>query len=152
MTRFTGSFKSALLALSLTLAACSPEPQVQFADGTQTQLSHWDDRWMVINYWAEWCAPCRHEIPELNALHEGRVGNGIVVLGVNYDGLTQPKLGEVIERMDIQFPVLLNDPQMQYGYERAQTLPMTVLINPDREVHDILMGPQTAASIKASMM
>ena len=25
-------------------------------------------RWLLVNYWAVWCAPCRHEIPELNRL------------------------------------------------------------------------------------
>ena len=124
---------------------------MEFADGSKTQLSHWDGRRLVINYWAEWCALCRHEIPELNELHESRVANGLVVLGVNYDGLSQPKLGEVIERMDIQFPVLAQDPQQQYGYPRAEQLPMTVLLNPAREVHEVLMGPQTATSIKAAL-
>ena len=140
-----------MVVIASFLGGCSPEPQVQFADGSKTQLSHWDGRWLVINYWAEWCAPCRHEIPELNELHESRVANGLVVLGVNYDGLQQPKLGEVIDRMAIDFPVLAQDPQQQYGYQRAEQLPMTVLINPAREVHEVLMGPQTASSIKAAM-
>jgi len=132
------------------LAACSIEQSIELADGSRTQASHWQGRWLVINYWAEWCAPCRHEIPELNELHEDRVGNALVVLGVNYDGLTQPKLGEVIERMDIRFPVLKQDPREQYGYGRPAQLPVTVLINPEREVHDILVGPQTGASIRAA--
>ncbi len=134
-----------------SLAACSMEEQIEFADGSRTQMSHWDDRWLVINYWAEWCAPCRHEIPELNDLHAERVAHGLVVLGVNYDGLTQPKLGEVMARMDIKFPVLKQDPQLRYGYDRAEHLPMTVLIDPDRAVHEVLVGPQTAASIMAAM-
>ena len=75
-----------------------------------------------------------------------------MVLGVNYDGLAQPKLGDVIGRMDIKFPVLLNDPQLRYGYERAVHLPVTVLINPQRDVHEILVGPQTKASIMAAML
>lgn len=140
-----------ILLLVLVAAGCSTEEQIEFADGTRTQMSHWDDRWLVVNYWAEWCAPCRHEIPELNQLHADRVANGIVMLGVNYDGLMQPKLGEVMERMDIQFPVLSQDPQLRYGYERAEHLPMTVLINPAREVHRVLVGPQTGASILAAL-
>ncbi len=144
--------KKWIFAIALVvLTGCSVEQQIQFADGSKTQLSHWDDRWLVINYWAEWCAPCRHEIPELNQLHSDRAANGMVVLGVNYDGLAQPKLGDVMERMDIQFPVLLEDPQLKYGYDRAEQLPMTVLINPAREVHEVLVGPQTAQSIKAAL-
>lgn len=133
----------------LGLSACGGE-QIQLADGSTTQSSHWDDRWLVINYWAEWCAPCRHEIPELNELHEQRVSNALVVLGVNYDGLTEDKLTDVMQRMDIQFPVLAQDPQLKYGYDRAQVLPMTVIIDPDRQVHEILSGPQTAKSIMAA--
>lgn len=136
------------LVLVLLLSfGCAPEVQIEFADGTRTQASHWDDRWLVINYWAEWCGPCRHEIPELNELHADRVGHGLVVLGVNWDGLRADKLNQVIERMEIEFPTLVVDPYQQYGYERAQQLPITVLINPAREVHRVLMGPQTEKSI-----
>ena len=40
-------------------------------------------RWRVINYWAIWCAPCREEIPELNALDDR---TDLMVFAVNYDG------------------------------------------------------------------
>jgi len=141
----------ACVALSLAASGCTPEEQIKLADGSNTQMSHWQDRWLVINYWAEWCGPCRHEIPELNELHNNRIANGMVVLGVNYDGIQPPKLNEVIARMEIDFPVLLADPQQRLGYHRPEQLPMTVIINPAREVHDILMGPQTAASITAAL-
>ena len=144
-------FATACLMAALLLTACSTEEQIRLADGGKTQMSHWQDRWLVINYWAEWCGPCRHEIPELNALHENRVANGMVVLGVNYDGIQPPKLNEVIERMEIDFPVLMEDPQLRFGYNRAEQLPMTVIIDPQRKVHDVLIGPQTAASISAAL-
>lgn len=138
------------VVLSYNAAGCAQEEQIELADGSRTQMSHWQDRWLVINYWAEWCGPCRHEIPELNQLHYDRITNGMVVLGVNYDRIQPPKLNEVIKRMEIDFPVLLADPQQRFGYDRAEQLPMTVIINPQRAVHDVLIGPQTAASITAA--
>lgn len=139
-------------ALVLAFAAgCTPEAQIRFADGSQTQASHWEGRWLVINYWAEWCAPCREEIPELNELHHARVEHGLVLLGVNWDGLPQDKLAEVAARMGIEFPVLIQDPYQEYGYDRAEQLPVTVLINPAREVHQVLVGPQNEDSIMAAM-
>lgn len=137
--------------LTLILSACSGSEQIKMADGSQTQLSHWDDRWLVINYWAEWCGPCRHEIPELNKVHQQRVSSGIVMLGVNYDGIQPPKLNDVISRMEIEFPVLLSDPQVRFGYDRAEQLPMTIVLSPEREVHEVLLGPQTAQAIMAAL-
>ena len=140
-----------LAALVLLSFGCAQERQIEFADGTRTQASHWDDRWLVINYWAEWCGPCRHEIPELNELHHARVSHGLVMLGVNWDGLQGDKLKEVIDRMEIEFPTLVLDPYQEYGYERAQQLPVTVLITPEREVHKVLVGPQSEKSILAAI-
>ncbi|MFT7651132.1 MAG: thiol-disulfide isomerase/thioredoxin [Limisphaerales bacterium] len=139
-----------IILLLVTASSCGGE-QVHFADGSQTQLSHWDGRWLVINYWAEWCGPCRAEIPELNELHDSRVQHGVVVLGVNWDGVSGEKLTGVIERMEIEFPILRDDPYQKYGYERAQQLPVTVILNPQREVVRTLMGPQTEASILANV-
>jgi len=61
-------------------------------------------------------------------------------------------LTELIDKMGIEFPTLVDDPQVRYGYERAETLPMTVIINPAREVQKILIGPQTASSIHAAVL
>ncbi|MEE2785556.1 MAG: TlpA disulfide reductase family protein [Pseudomonadota bacterium] len=132
------------------MAGCGTEQRVEFADGSHTELSQWRGQWLVINYWAEWCGPCRHEIPELNQLHAGRLNHGLIVLGVNWDGMQGQKLNDVITRMQIDFPTLIEDPYLHYDYDHVEQLPVTVLINPDREVHRVLMGPQTEQSILAA--
>ena len=85
----------------------------------------------------------------MNELHHERVQHGLVVLGVNWDGVTGEKLAGVIDRMQIEFPTLKDDPHLKYGFDKAQQLPATVLISPEREVAAVLMGPQTQASILA---
>ncbi len=39
------------------LGSCALEEEVMLADGRATQFSHWEGRWMLVNYWAGWCAP-----------------------------------------------------------------------------------------------
>ena len=139
-----------LAALAFLLAGCSPD-STPLADGTSTNWSHWNGRPIVISYWAEWCAPCRHEIPELNALHRERTETGTVVLGVNYDGFAGARLAALVERMQIEFPVLVEDPIDRWGYARPDVLPTTVIVARDGRVRDVLVGPQTRDSILAAL-
>lgn len=142
---------SAWMALSGLLAACS-QGSTPLADGTHADWSHWQGRPIVLNYWAEWCAPCRHEIPELNALHRERAETGTVVLGVNYDGITGARLNALVERMGVEFPVLVEDPMHRWDYARPDVLPTTVIVGRDGMVQEILVGPQTRESIRAALL
>lgn len=139
-----GISKAAFVCLSWLwlLAGCERADQVRLADGTSAQFAHWDGRWLIINYWAQWCAPCRKEIPELNLLHSERSSTGAVVLGVNYDGLTGEKLSDLVGEMGIEFPVLVEDPRGRWSVEQPAVLPSTLIINPDGVVDRVLVGPQ----------
>lgn len=141
---------SAWVALTAFLAACSADT-TPLADGTHADWSHWQGRPIVLNYWAEWCAPCRHEIPELNALHRERAETGTVVLGVNYDGITGERLTALVERMHIEFPVLVENPMHRWDYARPEVLPTTVIVGGDGVVREILVGQQTRESIRAAV-
>jgi thiol-disulfide isomerase/thioredoxin len=142
--------------LAFVFAGCSDrgvaaETQIQLADGSTTQFSHWDERWVLINYWAEWCAPCRKEIPELNRLHGDRNATGVVVVGVNYDGLNADKLRPLIKELGIRFPVMLEDPRLRWNADQPSVLPSTLLIGPDGQLKDVLVGPQTYESFSRAM-
>ena len=142
-----------VLLVSSSLAGCSSESSFRIADGTSMRFSDLHGEWVVLNYWAEWCAPCREEIPELNQLREQGIQQGIEirVFGVNYDGLEGTDLDGVIQRMVIEFPVLVDDPRENFGIPRAEVLPMTVVIDPSGVVKAVLSGPQTAESLLASV-
>ena len=136
-----------VLATLIAMSGCGGE-QLLLVDGSQTRIDDWEGRWVVINYWAEWCAPCREEIPELNRLYAEAGAAGPLVVGVNYDNLKPADLQPLIQRMQIGFPVLQNDPRQRFGYERPEILPTTILLKPDMSVGKVLRGPQTADSIR----
>ena len=144
--------KKAILAVLLLVgtAGCEVQPSLRFADGTAGSLDAWQGRWLVINYWAEWCAPCWAEVGELNALNEDEALSAAVI-GVNFDGVEGEELQQLIAKMDIRFPVALDDPRSIWAYDRPQVLPMTVIIGPDGNLRGQLQGPQTLDSLLAAM-
>lgn len=135
------------LAMVVVLAACSEPPQFHTADGGAGNYADWQGKWVVINYWAEWCAPCRHEIPELNRLHAARDAIPAVVVGVNFDGLEGEPLRALIVRMGVEFPVVVGAPRLHYDYPLPTVLPTTVVIAPDGTLAATLVGPQTIETI-----
>lgn len=140
-----------LLSAVMVLAACAesaPKHPLRLFDGGMTSPSQWQGQWVLINYWADWCGPCREEVPELNHLNDSAVG--FTVLGVNYDYLQGGELQASIDALGITFPTLLDDPQMILGYDEATVLPMTVVIAPDGALHRVLVGPQTADTLLAA--
>ena len=133
-------------ALALCALGCG-RADVELADGQRVSWSQWDGRWLVINYWAEWCAPCREEIPELNRLHRAGAEAGVVVLGVNFDGVTGAGMDRLIDLFAIEFPILLADPAARWAQARPSILPTTLIVDPDGNLHATLVGPQTYESL-----
>lgn len=135
--------RAALTLLLLAGGACGGAPEVELADGSATSWSELEGQWLLINYWAEWCAPCRKEIPELNELHAHGAAAGVTVLGVNFDGLRGETLTNLMEEMGVEFPVLVEDPGQRWEQPPPSVLPSTLVIDPDGKLQDILVGPQT---------
>ncbi|HTK98235.1 MAG TPA: TlpA disulfide reductase family protein [Pseudomonadales bacterium] len=142
--------KSAGLFLLIVVASCAPI-DFEYADGAAGRYSEWRGHWVFINYWAEWCAPCRYEIPQLNALNKAQPANDLRVVGVNFDGVEGDALRALMQRMSIEFPVTTKDPRERFGYELPVVLPTTVVIDPNGEVAATLVGPQTESTLRAVM-
>ncbi len=148
-----------IFLLSIGLVACS-KPQVDskpsdalsihLLTGDKMTLSDYEGRWLVVNYWAEWCKPCIKEIPELNALNANH-GN-IQVVGINYDKPQETVLMEQVAKLGIEFPTLLlnrKEPEFieYYQIEKPRALPSTLIISPDLELKSVLLGPQDEAKL-----
>lgn len=139
-----------MLSVSL-VGGCAEEPEIRFADGVTGNWEQLHGRWMLINYWAEWCAPCREEIPELNRLHKEGADGQLVVLGVNFDGLSGEALSDLVERMGIGFPVLLDDPRARWQQPMPGVLPSTLVIDRQGKLRTVLVGPQTFESLSRAV-
>ena len=53
---------------------------IEVFNGPNTNIDKLNGNWVVINYWADWCAPCIKEIPELNNFAEENIDLMVLVL------------------------------------------------------------------------
>ncbi|SDS72775.1 Thiol-disulfide isomerase or thioredoxin [Halopseudomonas xinjiangensis] len=136
--------KLVLLATVALMVACAPDNWTD-QHGKRIEQQSLTSRWLVVNYWAEWCGPCREEIPELNALSIERPD--VAVVGINFDGLTGEQLREVSDQMNIRFPVLEHEFAAAMGLAKPAVIPTTYLFAPGGQQTAALQGPQTAEAL-----
>lgn len=140
--------KYLIIALVFILTGCGQtEPLGTDQHGVQMPESIVVEHWLVINYWAVWCAPCRKEVPELNVLHQELHDQGVRVLGVNFDQLQGDELLADSQQLGIAFPVLSSDPAARFKLPETRGLPATYIVNPQGQLVSQLHGEQTQQSI-----
>ncbi len=114
---------------------------IEIFNGSDTNLNKLNGNWIVINYWADWCAPCIKEIPELNEFAEEN--KELVVFTFNFDQLDEDDLKPVANRFNIKVPSLITHPRDIWGIQTPPAVPATFFINPNGELVLSLFRPQT---------
>jgi thiol-disulfide isomerase/thioredoxin len=113
-----------------------PDRAFQLADGGSATLADWRGKWVMLNFWATWCAPCRKEMPTLSALQDEFDGDRFTVLTLATGRNDAVAVQKFFDEIGIDNLPRHLDPKMALAREMAVLgLPVTVLIDPEgREV------------------
>ncbi len=143
------NLKNQLLLLSfLFLSGCgTEESRYDLLSGGSVSLEELQGKVVLINYWAEWCRPCRDEIPELNHFAQ-KYPNRVHVLSVNFDDVQGEVLLQQVQALGIEFDTLLQDPRDELAVAASGGLPETIVLNAVGEVQEVLLGPQTRENLE----
>jgi len=120
---------------------------LQQLGGGPVSLSDYRGEWVVVNYWATWCAPCRKEMPELSELHAER--SDVTVLGLAYEDIEDSDFDSFLESAPVSYPILRVDvyqPPEPFGAPRV--LPTTIILDPTGRAVKDFIGPVTREAIE----
>lgn len=108
--------RSPLLAASLALAAALSSTALALDVGAKLPAGAWKDlsgrpidraalagKVVIVDFWASWCAPCKQELPALEALYAKYKDQGLVVIGVSVDG-DRDKALALAKSLKLTFP------------------------------------------------
>lgn len=101
-------------------------------DGTSVGLGDYRDKFVLLNFWATWCAPCRKEMPALDNLNKELNHAGLEVVGVHV-GPSLDSIKRFLEQVPVEFTILV-DLNMVLSNWGVLGLPTTFLVSPEGRI------------------
>ncbi|MFW2543158.1 TlpA family protein disulfide reductase [Primorskyibacter sp. 2E107] len=119
-------------------------------EGAPLNLSDWQGKWTLVNFWATWCAPCRHEMPMLSALQDELGGDTFEVVTIATSRNPPAKMKAFFEEIGVSNLPLHRDPKSTLARQMGILgLPVTVILNPEGEEVGRLTGDADWSSEEA---
>jgi cytochrome c biogenesis protein CcmG/thiol:disulfide interchange protein DsbE len=119
-------------------APIEPLPRLE-SSGTES-LADYRGRWVLVNFWASWCLPCREEAPALERFQRQHGGPKFTVLGIDSRDLSSDGR-DFVAQYGLSYPQLRDgdgDAADDYG---TTGVPENFLVDPAGKVRLLVRGP-----------
>jgi cytochrome c biogenesis protein CcmG/thiol:disulfide interchange protein DsbE len=120
--------------------AIRPRLTVKDLDGRIVRLSDYRGKVVLINFWATWCPPCRAEMPDLIRLQREYGKDGLQIIGITYPPEQKTRVRRFARSIKVNYPIVLGTRQIKARFSSEETLPLTVVIDRDGKVIEIISG------------
>jgi len=113
----------------------APTLVITTLDGATFDLGKLRGKVVLVNYWATWCAPCRKEMPKLDAFYKRYHSQGLEIIGISIDfDRDLDKARRVAQ--SVSYPMTLAKSVTDDGFGIPKGVPITWIIDVDGKVRD----------------
>jgi peroxiredoxin len=126
---------------SISVGQPAPDRQLSRLDGKGAgRIADYRGQWVLVNFWASWCEPCRTESPALQRFYDAHRRGGFTVLGIDSRDLTPDGLA-FVKRYHLTYPQLRDGDGKRSDAFGMSGFPESFLVNPQGKLALIRRGP-----------
>jgi cytochrome c biogenesis protein CcmG, thiol:disulfide interchange protein DsbE len=104
-------------------------------DGSTFDLAKLRGKVVMVNYWATWCAPCRLEMPKLDAFYKKYQSQGLEIVGISIDFERDLEKARKVART-VAYPTAVAKSITDDGFGVPKAVPVTWIVDTDGKVSD----------------
>ncbi len=157
----------ALLGLLATQGCTTPSPEIgqpapDFTlvdlEGNQVSLSDFRGKTVFINFWAQWCPPCRAEMPAIEAVYQQYKDKGVVVIGVDIltseivRGYDENDVRQFVEQGGYSWTFVIDTTGEVTRNYKVIPIPTSFFIDKEGIIRAIQIGAMTKGAMEARLL
>jgi len=124
----------------------APNFTLKNLEGKEVSLSEFRGKYVLVNFWATWCGPCKIEMPSLEALYQRFKNKNFAMLAISNDMFGATVVKPFVKANKFTFPVLLDQRLKASNGFGVVSLPSTFMIDPKGKIIGALFGAEDWAT------
>ena len=137
-----------LATASFSVHAAPASFSMMDMQGKKHTLEAHQGKWVLVNLWATWCAPCLTEMPELEALSKSR--DDLIILGIAVDEPNPRRVALFVEKLQVTYPIIAGDTELTKQF-KARGYPTSILYDRSGKQVFVKEGAITRKEIEAAL-
>lgn len=119
----------------------------EYQSGKTVHLADYQDKVVLVNFWATWCPPCKEEIPAFLQVRNSLHAEGFEILGISLDEGGPSVVLPFAQEYGITYPLVMGNQALTQSYGGIRGIPTSFLVDREGRIVEKYIGPIDAQTL-----